>query len=174
MERSLTVLLPVRDAQATLARNVAELLEVVPELTGQFELLIVDDGSTDATPEVAQDLGRYFPQVRLVRLEMPRGRDAAIRTGLERSSGEIVFVRDEAVELGEEELRNLWCRASAETDFVGPKTSNEPQSIRWITRPEVHRPLLGPRMPRGIRLPRWSHTSRPNYLARLRDLALGE
>ena len=45
---------PVENAQATLAKNVRRLLEVLPELTGQFEILIVDDGSSDATFEVAE------------------------------------------------------------------------------------------------------------------------
>lgn len=94
MERSLTVLLPVQDAQSTLADTVAEVLEVASDLTDRFELLIIDDGSTDATSEVAEELTRYYPQVRAVRHNRPLGRDAALRTGLAQSHGEVVFVRE--------------------------------------------------------------------------------
>ena len=88
VQRSLSVLLPVKDAQATLTALVHEILDLATDLGGQFELLIIDDGSTDATSEVAHELTHDYPQVRVVRHGMPLGREAAIRTGLDRSQGE--------------------------------------------------------------------------------------
>ena len=49
VNRSLTVLLPVRDAQSTLAATVTQVLEMASDLSERFELLIIDDGSSDAT-----------------------------------------------------------------------------------------------------------------------------
>ena len=95
MQRSLSVLLPVKNAQATLDQAVHEILEVVADSSEQFEILIIDDGSTDATSEVAHELRRHYPQIRVVRHGMARGREAAIRTGLERSRGEVVMLRDD-------------------------------------------------------------------------------
>ena len=94
MERSLTVLLPVQDVQSTLADTVAEVLEAASDLTDRFELLIIDDGSTDATCEVTEELIRHYPQVRAIRHSRPLGHDAALRTGLAQSHGEVVFVRE--------------------------------------------------------------------------------
>jgi len=91
----LSVLLPVRDAQATLAASVQEILDVAADCGDQFEVLIIDDGSTDATSEVAQELTRHYPQVRAVRHEAPLGREEAIRTGLTRSQGEMVVLSEE-------------------------------------------------------------------------------
>ena len=82
MERSLTVLLPVQDAQATLTETVEEILDLAAELTDRFELLIIDDGSADATNEIAHELTRHYPQVRSLRHATPQGHDAAVRTGL--------------------------------------------------------------------------------------------
>ena len=95
MQRSLTVLLPVKDAQATLNDSVHDVLDLVADSIDRFEILIVDDGSTDATCEVAHELTRHYPQVRFVRHGLPLGREAAIRTGLSRSQGEVVVMRDE-------------------------------------------------------------------------------
>jgi hypothetical protein len=91
----LSVLLPVKDAQATLAASVHDILDVVTDSGEQFELLIIDDGSIDATSEVAHELTYHYPQVRVVRHQTPLGREAAIRTGLQRSRGKMVMVGDE-------------------------------------------------------------------------------
>jgi cellulose synthase/poly-beta-1,6-N-acetylglucosamine synthase-like glycosyltransferase len=94
VQRLLSVLLPVKDAQATLADSVHEILDVAADSGDRFELLIIDDGSTDATSEVAHELTRHYPQVRVVRHGTPLGREAAIRTGLQRSQGEAVLLGD--------------------------------------------------------------------------------
>lgn len=96
MQRSLSVLLPVKDVQATLSASVHEILDLAADTIERFELLIIDDGSTDATSEVAQELTSSYPQVRLIRHGAPLGRDAAIHTGLKRSQGEVVVIRDES------------------------------------------------------------------------------
>jgi glycosyltransferase involved in cell wall biosynthesis len=95
VQRSLSVLLPVKNAQATLNHAVHEILDEMADSGKRFEILIIDDGSTDATSEVAHDLARHYPQIRLFRHGTTRGRDAAIRTGLDRSQGEVVMLRND-------------------------------------------------------------------------------
>jgi len=94
LERSLTVLLPVYNVESTLTADVTEVLDVASDLTERFELVIIDDGSADATSEVIDELTRFYPQVRSVRHGEHRGRDEAIRTGLEHSTGEMILLRD--------------------------------------------------------------------------------
>ena len=96
MQRSLSVLLPVKDAQATLIDSVHRILDSVADSGERFELLIIDDGSTDATSEVGHELACHYPQIRMVRHGTPRGREAAIRTGLQLSRGDVVMLRDDA------------------------------------------------------------------------------
>jgi glycosyltransferase involved in cell wall biosynthesis len=95
VQRSVSVLLPVKNAQATLNDSVHQILDVIADSGDRFELLIIDDGSTDATSEVAHELSRHYPQIRTVRHGTSRGREAAIRTGIERSHGEVVMLRDD-------------------------------------------------------------------------------
>lgn len=96
MQRSLSVLLPVKDAQSTLSASVHEILDLASDSIERFELLIIDDGSTDATSEVANELTHHYPQVRVIRHGTSQGRDAAIQTGLKRSQGEVVVMRDDS------------------------------------------------------------------------------
>ncbi len=108
MNDSLSVILSVFDAQATLARRVSEILEVLPELTSDFEVLIVDDGSGDATEEVAHELSLTYPQVRFVRHSRRRGMEAVLETGLLCTHGEIVFIQSEDSPLSQSDLHQLW------------------------------------------------------------------
>jgi glycosyltransferase involved in cell wall biosynthesis len=108
LERSLSVLLPVHNAQATLGVAVARILDILPELTRRFDLLIIDDGSTDHTVEVAHELAVYYPQVRLARHSQRRGLGQAIRTGLAQTDGEMVFVHDTHPDVEPADLPKLW------------------------------------------------------------------
>jgi glycosyltransferase involved in cell wall biosynthesis len=92
--RTLSVLVPVRDAQATLQASVHEILDVVADTGGPFEVVIIDDGSSDATSEVAHELTQSYPQIKVVRHTHPMGQEAAIHTGLRRSKGELVIVHE--------------------------------------------------------------------------------
>ena len=95
MNPSLAVIVPVHNVQAILVNHVSDILEVMPDLSLQFEILIVDDASTDDTEEVAHDLTRRFPQVRLVRHSRRRGTAAAVKTGYEHTMAELIVVQNE-------------------------------------------------------------------------------
>ncbi|NUQ66626.1 MAG: glycosyltransferase [Pirellulales bacterium] len=108
MERSLSALLPVRDAQCMLSGTVLELLDVLPDLTSRFEIVIIDDASSDATIEVADELAAYYPQVEAIRHAAEKGRLAAISTGVVHSSGEVLFLADADCTVPGDEIRRLW------------------------------------------------------------------
>ncbi|MDZ4821157.1 MAG: glycosyltransferase [Planctomycetota bacterium] len=94
MNRSLSVLLPVHNAQATLESDVTGILDIVPELSSQFELWIVDDASHDGTWEVANELSRRYPQVKAVRQPARRGAAVAIQAAIKRTDADAVVVHD--------------------------------------------------------------------------------
>jgi len=181
LERSLTVLLPVHDAANTLNSTVQELLDVLPELTPQFEVLIVDDGSAEMTTETAHELSRNFPQVRVVRQGNLSSREAAIRTGLARSTGEIVMLGEDSSGFRIDEIHRVWqsikSQQAAATAVRSPALQRLPTSVTQSKGVRV----IQKRGPAGRTSESLLHSEngstppkRPNYLRRLRDFALGE
>ena len=112
MTQSLSVLFPVRNAQHGLENQVERVLDILPELADRFDVLIIDDGSTDDTADVARDLARRYPQVEVVRHSTRRGVDQAIETGLGRASSDVVFVHASDDLLDAAKLAELWSSTS--------------------------------------------------------------
>jgi len=107
VEQSISVVLPVHNAEGTLARSVADVLEVLPDLTNRFEVLIVDDGSTDLTAESADELARRFPQLKVVRHATQQGIPAVVKTGLKQAHGDLVVVQDPSNPLRRRDLLQI-------------------------------------------------------------------
>lgn len=86
----LSVVVPVFNEAASLREIVGRVLAVPLSL----EVLVVDDGSTDATPLIADELAARDPRVRTLHLPHNRGKGAAVRCGIAAAVGEVVVIQD--------------------------------------------------------------------------------
>jgi glycosyltransferase involved in cell wall biosynthesis len=96
----LSIVVPVYNEEATLGEVVRKLLEV-PCL---LEIIIVDDGSSDGTEGVAQQLAATHSAVRLIRHERNAGKTAALKSGFAMTTGQIVIVQDADLEYDPSEI----------------------------------------------------------------------
>ncbi|MEP7161690.1 MAG: glycosyltransferase family 2 protein [Dermatophilaceae bacterium] len=90
----LSVVVPMYDEQDVLPLFAQRLRPVLDAALAPYEVLAVDDGSTDATPVLLQRLRREWPQLRVIRLRANSGHQAAISAGLARSRGAYVVTID--------------------------------------------------------------------------------
>lgn len=92
----LSVIIPVFNEDKT----ISEVVRRVKRVDVTKEIIVVDDGSCDKTQEILRGLAE---EIILVRHKCNRGKGAAIRSGLEKVSGDIVIIQDADLELNPEE-----------------------------------------------------------------------
>jgi dolichol-phosphate mannosyltransferase len=78
----LSLVMPAFDEEAGIERVVQEARERLAERCGRFEIVVVDDGSRDATPRVLEKLRRHVPELRVLTQPGNLGYSAALRRGL--------------------------------------------------------------------------------------------
>ena len=91
MSKRVTVLAPCFNESEVVA---AFTEAVVPALHDGWELLFVDDGSTDGTDRILAELTAANPSVGVVTHETNRGLGAALRTGFEHAAGDVIVTID--------------------------------------------------------------------------------
>ena len=90
----LSLVLPAYNEEAGIRQAVLEACEALAELTRDYEVLVVDDGSCDSTTAIVAELAAERPQVRLLRHGGNRGYGAALRTGFAAARFERVAFTD--------------------------------------------------------------------------------
>ena len=88
-----SVVVPVRNEADNISPLIAELKTVMTALQ-PYEIVIVDDGSDDATPEALRDQARACPEIRVIRHRSSAGQSAAITTGVNEARAGIIITLD--------------------------------------------------------------------------------
>jgi glycosyltransferase involved in cell wall biosynthesis len=113
----ISVVLPAYNEEANLGWVVSRVRAVLANLGRPFEIIVVDDGSTDGTALLADRLASEDPTIRVVHHARNQGYGAALRSGFTAASLEWVFLMDADGQFEPIELLTF-LDASREADFV--------------------------------------------------------
>lgn len=92
---ALSVVLPAYQERDGIHDVVARLVEILNQSGVGYEVIVVDDGSTDGTREVLDRTANAFPdRVRVIRHPYNKGNGAAVRTGIRAATGEVIACMD--------------------------------------------------------------------------------
>jgi glycosyltransferase involved in cell wall biosynthesis len=95
MSTGVSVILPAYNEEENLEKCVNRALEVLPKVSDEYEVLVVNDGSRDDTSGVGWQLvNDHYPRLRLLNHTVNLGYGAAIRTGLHHAKHDLVFYTD--------------------------------------------------------------------------------
>ena len=89
------------------ARTIEQVLRRLTELDFDLEILVVDDGSIDETVEIVSGLEAEIPGLRLIVHERNQGKGAAVRTGINASTGDFVMIQDADLEYDPSDIPKL-------------------------------------------------------------------
>lgn len=125
-----SVIIPCHDEED----NIQECVARVPAMGPSTEVLVVDDGSRDATVQRVQALLSRFPHVRLISYAPRRGKAHAVREGFRQARGDIVMILDADMAVPPEELTGFYLAlAEDRAEFVNGTRMVYPQEVGAFT-----------------------------------------
>jgi glycosyltransferase involved in cell wall biosynthesis len=114
----LTLFFPAYNDAGTISSLVVRAVQVASSLTPDFEILVINDGSEDATGAIAEELARTYPQVKVIHHLRNRGYGGALRTGFAAARKSLIAYTDGDGQYDAAELEALWVRLTPEVDIV--------------------------------------------------------
>ena len=114
----ISVFFPAFNDEKTIGQTVAQALTLLPTLTDNYEVIIVNDGSTDSTGEILEALTHTSQHVRVIPHEKNLGYGAALRTGLSHANNDLIFYTDGDGQYDVGELAVLLSCLTAACDVV--------------------------------------------------------
>jgi glycosyltransferase involved in cell wall biosynthesis len=114
---SLSVVFPAFNEEANIKRTVESARKVLPKLATEWEIIVVDDGSRDATRAISDDLAFCHAEVRAIHHPSNRGYGAALKSGILAARHDLIFFTDSDGQFDLQELEQL-IRFSDDYDIV--------------------------------------------------------
>ena len=106
-----SVVIPIKDERENLVPLTEQLLKVLEcqeeTKASPFEVLFIDDGSTDGSSELLEKLAAQHPRIRVLHFDRNYGKTAAMDAGLRRSTGQLVVTMDGDLQLDPADIPKL-------------------------------------------------------------------
>lgn len=116
---SISAFFPAYNDAGTIASMVVTILLTLREITDDYEVLVINDGSQDHTSAVLDELARVYPdEVRIIHHPQNRGYGGALRSGFAHATKEWIFYTDGDAQYDPRELTNLVALVSDDIDFI--------------------------------------------------------
>ena len=132
-QASLSVFFPAYNDGGTIGSMVVAAVATAKKLTADYEIIVVNDGSTDSTRDVLEELDRLYPRLRVIHHPRNGGYGAALRTGFASATKDVIFYTDGDAQYDPREMTLLWQSLTPEVDFVnGYKISRSDPLYRII------------------------------------------
>jgi glycosyltransferase involved in cell wall biosynthesis len=129
---SVSMVLPAHNEAENIRQAVAEAQSSAERLFERHELIVVDDGSSDATADIVDEISREDPRVRLIRHAGNRGYGEALRSGFLASQLDYVFFTDADLQFDTNELERFLPYAGTVDVIAGFRKNRQDPPVRRL------------------------------------------
>jgi len=149
--RTISVVIPVLNEEGSLPELIRQLKAVLSDYADQWELIFIDDGSSDGSLHLLAEVARENDHIQVVRFHRNYGKSAALNEGFKRAQYDYVVTMDADLQDDPSEIPNLVNKLEEGFDLVSgwkinrqdPWTKTIPSKIwnttvRWITGVKIH------------------------------------
>ena len=143
-----SIVIPVYNEEQAIADDLDLIIQTMEATDYDYEIIVVDDGSTDASPLIV----RQRSQVRLVRHPYNRGTGAARTTGIKEAQGDVIVMTDGDGTYPNQDIPRLLGYIH-EYDMVVGARRRESGTMRWLRSPVKHAIRLLASYLVGMRIP---------------------
>jgi glycosyltransferase involved in cell wall biosynthesis len=105
----LSVIFPAFNEEGNIRCTVETMIRVLPKVATSWEIIVVDDGSSDATALICQELKAQYPEVEVICHGHNRGYGAALKSGIMSANYDLIFFSDSDGQFDLHELQQLIC-----------------------------------------------------------------
>lgn len=129
---TLSVIFPAFNEEANIRHTVEAARMVLPKLAQTWEIILVNDGSRDATTPICDELAEQYPEVRAIHHVENRGYGAALKSGILAARLDYIFFTDSDGQFDLQELENLIDWASHYEIVTGYRAKRQDPPHRLI------------------------------------------
>ena len=105
--KSISVFFPAYNDAGTIPTMIIRALQTLPEVSDDYEVIVINDGSTDDTGRVLDEMARLYPNVRVIHHTQPSGYGGVLRAGFAAAQKEWIFYTDGDAQYDSRELALL-------------------------------------------------------------------
>lgn len=132
LQQSLSVILPAYNEEKIIVHTIADMLPVLEDWTQDFELIVVNDGSSDQTGAILASIEQSAPRLRVITHEVNRGYGAALASGFAASTKELAFFMDSDGQFDIHDLQKFFPYVDKYDAVIGYRENRQDPWVRKL------------------------------------------
>ena len=129
---SLSVVLPAHNEEENIETTVKQCMSYLDNAVGSYEVIVVNDGSSDSTPTIVQELTEENPSVVLLNHEVNRGYGGALLSGFEGATLDYIFFMDSDGQFDISDLDRMLPDVNEKEVLIGYREDRADSPIRSL------------------------------------------
>lgn len=129
---SLSVILPAHNEEAIITHTINNCIKFLTPLVQDLEVIVVNDGSTDRTPVILEELALAYPCVRVINHPVNQGYGAALVSGFEAAAKELIFFMDSDGQFDIQDLKPFFPLLACYDAVLGYRLARQDTRMRKL------------------------------------------